>query len=105
MTTSHTVRNVRRKYTAKELADRTGMSERTVRRLIAEERTDYEDRARQRREQIIALHQQGLTQAAIARQLGISRPLVSRRISDARRDGIDLTLNGLSEAGSLSQTG
>ena len=80
-----------RKVTASELSARYGVSERTIRRLVAEERCEYLSRARKRRDQIIALHRQGLTQHAIADQLGITRQLVSLRIREARHDGTDLS--------------
>jgi DNA invertase Pin-like site-specific DNA recombinase len=67
------------------------MSARTVRRVIAEERGQYVGRARQRREQIIDLYRQGHTAAAIAEQLKVTRQLVSLRLREARRDGVDLS--------------
>jgi transposase len=81
----------RRQKTAKFLAEHFGVSERTVRNLVAEERGEYEGRARQRREQIIDLYRQGHTAAAIAGQLKVTRQLVSLRLREARRAGIDLS--------------
>ncbi|WP_443031524.1 hypothetical protein [Streptomyces sp. CA-256286] len=45
--------------TARELADRFGVSRRTVVRMVGEERAAYEGRSRQRRDQIVELHRQG----------------------------------------------
>lgn len=90
-TTKHTIREEKRKFTARELAARTGLSERTVRRVIAEERDVYVGRAQERRAQIVELYRHGLTHAQIAERLTVTRPLVSRRIAEARRDGIDVS--------------
>ena len=56
----------RRKKTAKETAAHLGLSERTVRNYIAEERTTYEDRAAQRRSIAGEMHAQGASWAEIA---------------------------------------
>ncbi|WP_327378945.1 HTH domain-containing protein (plasmid) [Streptomyces sp. NBC_01216] len=84
-------RRERRTATARELADRFGVSERTVLRMIAEERTTYEGRSRQRRDQIVELHRQGLKGYEIARELNVSTGLVSIRLKEARSAGVDLT--------------
>ncbi|MFC8175234.1 HTH domain-containing protein [Streptomyces sp. NPDC057325] len=84
-------RRERRTTTARELADRFGVSERTVQRMIAEERTAYEGRSRQRRDQIVELHRQGLKGYEIARELNVSSGLVSIRLKEARSAGVDLT--------------
>ncbi|MER5989330.1 HTH domain-containing protein [Streptomyces sp. NPDC001787] len=81
----------RRTATARELADRFGVSERTVLRMVAEERAVYEGRSRQRRDQIVELHRQGLKGYEIARELSVSAGLVSIRLKEARSAGIDLT--------------
>lgn len=60
----------RRKLTAKETARRLGISERKVRRLVAESRDDYEARAEQRRQQALALRQSGLTLKETAEKMG-----------------------------------
>ncbi|MFC7830905.1 hypothetical protein [Streptomyces sp. NPDC057375] len=67
------------------------MSPRTVLRMVAEERAAYESRSRQRRDQIIELHRQGLKGYEIARELSISAGLVSIRLKEARSAGADLT--------------
>ncbi|WP_236246957.1 HTH domain-containing protein [Streptomyces sp. CC210A] len=84
-------RRERRTATARELADRFGVSERTVQRMIAEERTAYEGRSRQRRNQIVELHRQGRKGYEIARELNVSTGLVSTRLKEARSAGVDLT--------------
>ncbi|WP_333732574.1 DUF6115 domain-containing protein [Streptomyces sp. IBSBF 3010] len=84
-------RRERRTATARELADRFGVSERTVQRMVAEDRTAYEERSRQRRDQIVELHRQGLKGYEIARELNISAGLVSTRLKEARAAGVDLT--------------
>lgn len=62
----------RRKHTARELADRLGISTRTVQRIIAEPRSDFERRARERDEQILAWRAEGVLWREIADRLGIS---------------------------------
>jgi len=81
----------RRTVTARELADRFGVSPRTVVRMVAEERAAYEGRSRQRRDQIVELHRQGLKGYEIARELNVSTGLVSTRLKEARSAGADLT--------------
>lgn len=84
-------RRERRTVTARELADRFGVSPRTVVRMVAEDRTAYEGRSRQRRDQIVELHRQGLKGYEIARELNVSTGLVSIRLKEARSAGVDLT--------------
>ncbi|MFB8406087.1 hypothetical protein [Streptomyces sp. NPDC055912] len=59
--------------------------------MIAEERTAYEGRSRQRRDEIVELHRQGLKGYEIARELNVSSGLVSTRLKEARLAGVDLT--------------
>jgi DNA-binding transcriptional regulator LsrR (DeoR family) len=56
----------RRKLTAKETAKRLGISERTVQRLVAEAREDYEGRASQRKETAGTMREAGADWDAIA---------------------------------------
>ena len=81
----------KRRMTAREAAERFGVSPRTIRYVVAEERTEYVGRAVSRRDQIIALHRQGLKQKAIAAQLAQAPALVSIRLREAREAGIDLS--------------
>lgn len=87
------IETVRKKRhgTARELAERFGVSPRTVQRLVAEERSQYVGRAVSRRDQIIALYRQGLKQKAIAAQLDVTPALVSIRLREAREAGVDLS--------------
>ncbi|WP_234340909.1 hypothetical protein [Streptomyces sp. NRRL F-5630] len=59
--------------------------------MVAEDRTAYEARSRQRRDQIVELHRQGLKGYEIARELNVSTGLVSTRLREARSAGVDLT--------------
>ncbi len=72
----------RRKLTAREVAEKYGVSERTVRRAVAEPRPDYLARAEARRKQALSLRESGMSYAAIARALEVSetnaRSLVHR---------------------------
>lgn len=63
---------VRRKRTAREVAEQLGVSPRTVRRFVAEPRDAYLSRAEQRRQQIRELREQGLSMRAIAAEIGCS---------------------------------
>lgn len=92
MTMLREPKRMRRKVTARELAERFGVSERTVQRAVAEDRSDYEARADERRERIVTLHRQGLGVRAIGRELGVSAGLVSTRLKEAREAGEDLSL-------------
>lgn len=83
----------RRKFTAKQMAEHFGVSERTIRRLMAEPRGSYEAQAQAHREQIIALKRQGMKQRDIASTLGVTPGLVSIRLREAREAGIDLQKN------------
>lgn len=77
----------RRTKSARELAEQFGISERHVRRLIAEPRQDFLTRAAARRQQVVKLRSQGLTYAEIAEQMDISASAVGRLMWSARRHG------------------
>jgi len=64
--------SIRRKRTAREVAEQLGVSPRTVRRFVAEPRAEYLTRAEQRRQQIRELREQGLSMRAIADEVGCS---------------------------------
>lgn len=87
------ITRARRKHTARELAERFGVSPRTIRNTVAEERAVYEGRANERRTQIIELARTGLGVRAIARQMEVDPGLVSKRLKEAREAGVDLTVN------------
>ncbi|CAM5245603.1 MULTISPECIES: hypothetical protein [Streptomyces] len=93
----------RRTATARELADRFGVSQRTVLRMVAEERSVYEGRSRQRRDRIVELHRQGLKGYEIARELSVSAGLVSIRLREARSAGVDLTRYADTGEGEISR--
>lgn len=77
----------RRKRTAREVAASLGASERTVRRIIAEPRDEFEARARQRRARAVELRQQGKKYREIAEEMDCSIGSVSRMLHDARKTG------------------
>lgn len=81
------ITRARRAVTARELGEAFDRSPRTIRRVIAEERSTYEARAQKRRKQIVMLHEQGLGVRAIARELRCDPSLVSRRLKEAREAG------------------
>lgn len=73
----------RRQKTARELAEQFGVSERTIRRHLAEPRDDYEARADERRRLIVEKRAQGMTMRAIAAELGVSLGLVATYSKEA----------------------
>ncbi|WP_072814970.1 helix-turn-helix domain-containing protein [Rhodococcus zopfii] len=75
----------RRSITAKELAQRLGSSERTARRLVAEPREDFLERAQARRTQVVGLREQGMKYREIAEELDITTGAVGRILHDARK--------------------
>ena len=75
---------VRRKLTAREVAKRYGVSERHVRRVVAEPRDDFEARARARQDQALALIESGLTYRQVADKLGITRGTAAGLVHRAR---------------------
>ena len=79
---------VRRRYTAREVAERYGISERHVRRVIAEPRTEYLARAEARRIKALQLREAGKSYSEIAEELEVSevnaRSLVHRARKRAR---------------------
>ena len=68
---------VRRKKTAKELAEQLGVSVRSIRNIAAEPRDDYETRAKQKRARAAELRAGGATDRQIADELGVSIGSVS----------------------------
>ncbi len=78
-------RPVRRKQTARELAEKFGASTRTIQRLVAEPRDDYEARARERRNRAAELRKRGLQYREIAETMGCSIGTVGRLLYDARK--------------------
>lgn len=76
---------IRRKKTARELADQLGVSQSTVRRLMAEPRDQYLARANTKREQVAELRNQGLSVRAIAEKLEISKSAAGRYVQEHSR--------------------
>lgn len=74
----------RRGYTAAEIAKGLGVSERTVRRRVAESREDYERRAARRRAFVAEQRAQGVPLATIAEQLGATVDAVKSLNKQAR---------------------
>lgn len=61
-----------RQGSARELAPKLGVSERTIRNYLAEPRADYEARAAARHARIRELRAQGLSMRAIATEVGVT---------------------------------
>lgn len=78
-------RPVRRKQTARELAEKFGSSTRTIQRLVAEPRAEFEARAHNRRHRAVELRKQGLQYREIAEVMGCSTGTVGRLLHDARK--------------------
>ncbi|ECG7208043.1 TPA: HTH domain-containing protein [Escherichia coli] len=70
MTALHTVR---RNKTAKEMAQRLNISDRTVRKLIALPREDYEKEAKQRRLKAFVLRESGMKWSDVGIALGTTK--------------------------------
>ena len=77
----------RRKMTAREAAKRFGVTDRTIRRLIAEPRAEFLARARENRSRAMELRRQGLKHREIAEQMELNIGSVGRLLSDAKRLG------------------
>ncbi|MGW4719736.1 helix-turn-helix domain-containing protein [Nocardia sp. NPDC004260] len=78
----------RRSVSAREGAAKLGVSARTIRRLVAEPRGDFETRARERRIRAAELRMAGWSYKQIAAELGCSTGAVGSLLSIARRDGL-----------------
>ncbi len=63
----------RRKMTARAAAKRFGVTTRTIQRIVAEPREDYESRAITRQDKAMELRAQGLSHAEVGKALGVSR--------------------------------
>lgn len=63
---------VKRKRTAREVAEQLGVSERTVRNFVAQPREQYLAEAAARHERIRAMRAEGLSMRAIAAKEGVS---------------------------------
>jgi len=70
MTALHTVK---RNKTAKEMAQRLNISDRTVRKLFALPREDYEKEAKQRRLKAFVLREAGFKWSEVGERLGTTK--------------------------------
>lgn len=75
----------RRKVTAREAAEQLGVSTRTIRRLVAEPRAEFEARAQARRARAVELREQGLLYKEIAEEMDTTTGIVGRLLRDARK--------------------
>lgn len=66
------IKQAKRSKSARELAEKFGVSERTVRRMIAQPRSEYEAQAAERHAKIRALREEGKSYRVIAAELGVS---------------------------------
>jgi len=82
--TKHTPTRARRNHTAAELAKRFGVTPRTIRNMVAEERSEYLKRAEQRQEKIRELRETGLSMRAIASKVGCSVGTVHRALKEEK---------------------
>ncbi|WP_072751357.1 sigma factor-like helix-turn-helix DNA-binding protein [Rhodococcus maanshanensis] len=62
----------RRTETAREVAERLGISPRTVRNIMAEPRAEFEARAAERRRRVLELRAEGLKLREIANEVGMT---------------------------------
>jgi len=76
---------VRRKRTAREMAAQLGASERTVRNIIAEPRSEFLNRAATKRTRAVELREQGHTYAEIATTMRLPIGSVGKLLHDARK--------------------
>lgn len=79
---------VRCKRTARELAKQLGISQSTVKGLMAEPQADYLARANTKRQQVAELHATGLSVRAITERLDISKGNFGRYIRESKKISI-----------------
>ena len=79
----------RRKLTAREAAARFGVSERTIRRTMAEPRASFEARGQARRVQAAALRAEGLKWAVVGERMGVSADAARRLAARAPKPADD----------------
>lgn len=86
----------KRNRTARELAEATGLSVRTIQGYIAQERSEYESEAEARRNKVAELRNQGLKWKVIAEEMGVSVDAAAalyqryKRMQKAKQMEIDL---------------
>ncbi|WP_280431552.1 replication protein RepB [Nocardia brasiliensis] len=76
----------RRTKTAREMAEQLGVSERSIRNIVAEPRSDYEARTRAKEQRAQELRAAGLKYRQIADEMGISIGSVSVLLHPRRAD-------------------
>lgn len=64
------VKPIKRKHTARELADRLGVSARTVQRLMAQPRAEYEAELHARQDEALRLRESGMKWTEVGAELG-----------------------------------
>jgi hypothetical protein len=85
--------------TAQQVAEVLGCSTRTIRRIQAEPRAQFEARARQRRDLVLALKdEQGLTYREIADAMGLSTSHVGKLLHEARKERAAADIQGQATA-------
>lgn len=78
----------RRPVKARVLAGEWERSERTIRRVWAEPRAEFEGRAQDRQRSAVVLRDEGLTYAQIGVRLGITPDAAAGLVRRARRNGV-----------------
>lgn len=86
------VKPVKRKHSARVLAARLGVSERTIQRLVAQPREEYLAEAHARQDEALRLRESGLKWAEVGERLGgISESAAHQLANKARRRGEEMT--------------
>lgn len=78
-------RPIRRKRTARDLAEQLGASPRTIQRIVAEPRDQFLARAEENRRRAVELRERGLKYREIAEEMGIQVGSVGKLLHDARK--------------------
>lgn len=76
---------IRRTKTAKEMAARLGVSERTIRNVVAEPRAEFRARTAANRCRAVELREQGLKYREIAVEMDVTTGTVGKLLHDARK--------------------
>jgi transposase len=76
----------RRTVSATALAARFGVSTRTIRRIVAEPRDEFEARALTRQAEALKLRSRGMSYGQIAKELGITRDAASGLVRRGRQN-------------------
>lgn len=76
---------MRRKQSARKIAEKLGVTPRTIQSIMAEPRSEFEARARARQAEAAELRSKGLTYSDIAKELGISRDAAAGLVRRANK--------------------